>query len=120
LEPRRTPAGHPNSPHLFQPEVRRWKLLGCRFQPWARDGSGAVDARAGVTIAQQRRRRDAPATPHGWDVGTLSSSVIGADQLATFRYHVTMPSVLWFPRVNVALAWDSAVPRRVTIRRLRS
>jgi hypothetical protein len=75
----------------------------------ARDGAGALDAQAGVLIAQQRRFRDAPATRRGWDVGTLSSSVIGQDGLATFRYHVTVPNLIFFPKVKVALAWDSAV-----------
>jgi hypothetical protein len=74
-----------------------------------RDGAGAVDAQAGVLIAQQRRFRDAPATRRGWDVGTLSSNVIGADRLATFRYQVTVPSLIFFPTVKIALAWDSAV-----------
>jgi hypothetical protein len=74
-----------------------------------RDGAGAVDAQAGVLIAQQRRFRGAPATRRGWDVGTISSSVIGQDRLATFRYHVTVPNLLFFPTVKVALAWDSAV-----------
>lgn len=75
----------------------------------SRDGVGAVDAQAGVAIAQQRRFRDAPATRRGWDVGTISSSVIGSDGLATFRYHVTVPNLIFFPTVKVALAWDSAV-----------
>ena len=75
----------------------------------ASDGAGAVDAEAGVWIAQQRRWRDAPATRRGWDVGTLSSASFGADRLATFRYRVSVPSRLWFPTVKVALAWDSAV-----------
>src|SRR5512132_1985816 len=75
----------------------------------ARDGAGAVDAQAGVLIAQQRRFRDAPATRRGWDVGTISSSVIGQDRLATFRYRVTVPNLIFFPKVKVALAWDSAV-----------
>lgn len=74
-----------------------------------RDGAGAVDAQAGVAIAQQRRWRDAPATRCGWDVGTLSSGVIGTDRLATFRYHVAVPILMFFPTVKVALAWDSAV-----------
>jgi hypothetical protein len=74
-----------------------------------RDGAGAVDAQAGVRIAQQRRFRNAPATRRGWDVGTISSSVIGQDRLATFRYRVTVPNLILFPRVKVALAWDSAV-----------
>ena len=51
-----------------------------------RDGAGAVDAQAGVLIAQQRRWRDAPGTRRGWDVGTLSSNAFGPDRLATFRY----------------------------------
>jgi hypothetical protein len=74
-----------------------------------RDGAGAVDARAGVAIAQQRRSRNAPASRHGWDVGTLSSSVVGSDGLATFRYRVVVPRFLFSARVKVALAWDSAV-----------
>jgi hypothetical protein len=75
----------------------------------ARDGAGAVDAQSGVQIAQQRRFRGAPATRRGWDVGTLSSADFGQDRLATFRYHVAVPNLFFFPRVRVALAWDSAV-----------
>lgn len=75
----------------------------------ASDGAGALDAASGVAIAQSRRWRDAPATRRGWDVGTISSSVIGSDRLATFRYHVQVPALLLLPRVKVALAWDSAV-----------
>jgi Subtilase family len=75
----------------------------------ASDGAGALDAYSGLLIGQQRRWRNAPATRRGWDVGTLSSAVVGSDRLATFRYHVTVPSSLLLPRVKVALAWDSAV-----------
>ena len=75
----------------------------------ARDGAGAVDAHAGVVIAQQRRWRDAPATRRGWDIGTISSGVIGSDRLATFRYRIAVPALVFAPTVKVALAWDSAV-----------
>jgi hypothetical protein len=75
----------------------------------ARDGAGALDAQAGVAIAQQRRSRNASGTRRGWDVGTLSSSVVGPDRLATFRYFVTVPNRIFSPTVKVALAWDSAV-----------
>ena len=64
---------------------------------------------AGVTIARERRSRNAPASRHGWDVGTLSSSVVGANRLATFIYRVSVPPLLLAPKVKVALAWDSAV-----------
>ena len=74
-----------------------------------RDGAGAVDAMAGVTIARERRSRNAPASRHGWDVGTLSSAVVGANRLATFIYRVSVPPLLLAPKVKVALAWDSAV-----------
>jgi hypothetical protein len=84
-----------------------WQDVSTRTD--ASDGAGALDASSGVAIAQQRRWRDAPATRRGWDVGTLSSASFGADRLATFRYHVTVPSQLLLPRVKVALAWDSAV-----------
>ncbi len=75
----------------------------------ASDGAGAVDAESGVRIAQQRRWRNAPATSRGWDVGTLASADIGSDGLTTFRYHVQVPSLVFFPTVKVALAWDSKV-----------
>jgi hypothetical protein len=42
-------------------------------------------------------------------VGTLSTSVIGRDGLAIFRYHISVHPRLLNPRVKVALAWDSAV-----------
>ena len=74
-----------------------------------RDGSGAVDAQAGVLIAQQRRFRNASPTRRGWDVGTLGSADFGADRLATFRYRVVVPNLILGPKVKVALAWDSAV-----------
>lgn len=74
-----------------------------------RDGAGAVDAQTGVGIAQQRRRRDAAPSRRGWDVGTLSSAVVGPDRLATFRHRISVPRHLLTPRVKVALAWDSAV-----------
>src|SRR4030095_5691430 len=45
----------------------------------------------------------------GWDVGTVSSSVIGSDRLATFRYRVSVPLLLFAPVVKIALAWDTAV-----------
>lgn len=84
-----------------------WNDVSARVD--ARDGAGAADAQAGVLIAQQRRFRDAPATRRGWDVGTLSSSAFGPDRLATFRYRVLVPHMLFASRVKVALAWDSAI-----------
>jgi hypothetical protein len=74
-----------------------------------RDGAGAVDAQVGVWIAQQRRPRNAAPSRRGWDVGTLSSAVVGPDRLATFRHRISVPILLLAPRVKVALAWDSAV-----------
>lgn len=75
----------------------------------ATDGAGAIDAEAGVQVAQQRRWRGAPATMRGWDVGTLSSADVGDDGLASFRYRVQVPLLMGAPRVKVALAWDSKV-----------
>jgi hypothetical protein len=73
----------------------------------ASDGSGAVDALEGVRIAQSRRTRGAAATRRGWDVGTLSSSDIGANGETTFSYKLVVPSYFFGARVKVALAWDS-------------
>ena len=75
----------------------------------ARDGAGAVNAEESVRIAQQGRWRDAPATRRGWDVGTFRSADVGANRHATFRYHVSVPLLLFSPTVKVALAWDSKV-----------
>ena len=75
----------------------------------ASDGTGAVDAAESVAIAQQRRSRNAAATRRGWDIGTLRSADFGSDRLATFRYHVQVPLLLFAPHVKVALAWDSTV-----------
>ncbi|KAH8645562.1 peptidase S8/S53 domain-containing protein [Tricladium varicosporioides] len=78
------------------------------------DGSGALNARMAVLIAQQRRQRNAPATPRGWDVGSLTTADFGTDRLAKFRYHVQVPpsatgSILYVYTVKAALAWDSKV-----------
>ena len=73
----------------------------------AGDGTGAVDALESVRIAQNRRSRGAAATRRGWDVGTLRSSDIGRNGETTFSYQVTVPRFFLWPKVKVALAWDS-------------
>jgi hypothetical protein len=73
----------------------------------ASDGSGAVDALEGVRIAQSRKSRNAAASRRGWDVGTLTSSDIGANGETTFSYQVVVPQFFFGTRVKVALAWDS-------------
>lgn len=76
----------------------------------ASDGTGAVDALEGSTIAKQRRSRNAAGTQRGWDVGTLRSRDIGSNRRTTFSYSVTVPRGLLGPRkVKVALAWDSKI-----------
>jgi hypothetical protein len=75
----------------------------------ASDGAGGVDASESANIARQRRSRNAPGTRRGWDIGTLRSADFGSDRLATFRYFVQVPLLVFFPRVKVALAWDSKV-----------
>jgi hypothetical protein len=81
----------------------------------ASDGAGAVDAAAGVRVAQQRRWRNSAGVQRGWDVGTLASDDFGGDRLATFRYRVTVPRRAVLPKVKVALAWDSSVSSIVGI-----
>jgi hypothetical protein len=73
----------------------------------AKDGSGAVDGLESVRIAQSRRSPGSAGTRRGWDVGTLRSSDIGDDGQTTFSWQVTVPPLLFSPRVKVALAWDS-------------
>jgi hypothetical protein len=73
----------------------------------AKDGSGAVDGLESVRIAQNRRSPGSAGVRRGWDVGTLRSSDIGAGGETTFSWQVTVPPLLFDPRVKVALAWDS-------------
>lgn len=81
------------------------------------DGSGALDALMAVTVAQQRRVRNASVsmstTPRGWDVGSLASSHFGTDRLANFRYRVHVPPparpVRFIYTVKVALAWNAKI-----------
>ena len=76
----------------------------------ASDGTGAVDALESVSIAKQRRSRNAAATARGWDVGTLRSGDIGANRRTTFSYFVKLGTGIFAPRhVKVALAWDSKI-----------
>ncbi len=73
------------------------------------DGAGAIDAQAGVRVAQSRRSRNAAGVRRGWDVGTLRSTDFDGNRMSTFRYRVTVPRSLYLSRVKVALAWDSSV-----------
>ena len=71
----------------------------------------ALRTASGSSAATRSASRQPPpsATRRGWDVGTLASADFGQDRLATFRYKVAAPGQIFFPRVRVALAWDSAV-----------
>jgi hypothetical protein len=73
----------------------------------ASDGSGAVDGLESVRIAKSRRSPGSAGTRRGWDVGTLRSRDIGSNGETTFSWQVTVPRLLFGPRVKVALAWDS-------------
>ena len=73
------------------------------------DGAGAIDAQAGVRVAQSRRSRNAAGVRRGWDVGTMRSTDFDGNRMSTFRYRVTVPRSLYLSRVKVALAWDSSV-----------
>lgn len=76
----------------------------------ARDGAGALNAAEASAVAGNRRRRNAPATRRGWDIGLLTSSDIGTGKLSTFSYQVTVPNWRFGPRnVKVALAFTSKV-----------
>ena len=102
--------GHPDG--VRRPQRRGRHVVARRRRPAStrRDGAGAVDAEAGVRIAQQRRWRDAPATRRGWDVGTLVVERLRAGPAGDVPLprHRAEPG-LFFPTVKVALAWDSAV-----------
>jgi hypothetical protein len=74
----------------------------------ARDGSGATDAEAAVKIAEVRATRNGAAIQRGWDGGYLTSTDIGTDNLALFRYYVQVPNITGLV-VKVALTCSSKV-----------
>lgn len=73
------------------------------------DGSGALDTKAAVDIARSRASRNGTPKRRGFDVGTSRSSEHGADGFSTYAYQVAVPRRIFWPRVKVALAWDSHV-----------
>lgn len=75
----------------------------------AADGAGAIDTNAAVQIARARRGRNNVAARRGWDVGTVVSADIGADDFLTYVYRISVPRLLFSPTVKVALAWDSKI-----------
>jgi hypothetical protein len=77
----------------------------------AQDGSGALNTLTAVRIAEQRKGRNNKAAPRGWDVGTLRTQDIAANDETSFSYRISVPRVPFFARitVKVALAWDSDV-----------
>ncbi|KAJ6126115.1 hypothetical protein N7471_010608 [Penicillium samsonianum] len=83
------------------------------------DGSGALNAEIGVLIAQQRRGRNLPPIPRGWDVGSLQDADFGNRSLSKFIYKVQAPDPI--PAISrnvytvkVALAWDAKLPSNIT------
>lgn len=72
------------------------------------DGAGAANAYQSYVIAENRVHRYGIAV-RGWDVGTLSTRDFDSNGMSTFTYRVRTPIFAWFPRVKVALAWDSKV-----------
>lgn len=78
----------------------------------ASDGTGAVNAQESTRIAQQRRFRNAPATPRGYHFGRLDSGDFGANRLSTFSYKIQVPNTIFGGRnVKVALAWTSKITK---------
>jgi hypothetical protein len=76
----------------------------------AADGSGAVNAQEGHSIAKSRRGRNNRPSLRGWDVGTLDSGDFDSNRLSKFAYRIQVPPRWFGPRhVKVALAWDSKV-----------
>jgi len=77
-----------------------------------RDGAGAVDAEAAVSIAQSRQQRNNAGSLRGWDIGTLRTGDLSGG-LSTFTYRIKTPArpIFWGQHVKVALAWDSNATR---------
>jgi hypothetical protein len=73
------------------------------------DGSGALDTKAAVDIARSRSSRNGAPRRRGFDVGTSVSSDYGSDGFSTYSYKIAVPRTTLWPRVKVALAWDSKV-----------
>jgi hypothetical protein len=81
----------------------------------AKDGSGALNARESVEIANQRGSRGGSGSRRGWDIGRVRSSDFGPDQFLNWDYRLAVPQqqgplqifTIW--RAKAVLAWNSRV-----------
>jgi hypothetical protein len=81
----------------------------------AKDGSGALNARESVEIANQRGRRGGSGSRRGWDIGRVRSSDFGSDGFLNWDYRLAVPQqqgplqifTTW--RAKAVLAWNSRV-----------
>src|SRR5438046_4143595 len=85
------------------------------IRDWSVTGVPDVCSSDLVLIAQQRRQREAPATPRGWDVGQLAAAEFDDRGLAEFSYYVRVPAPGLRYSVKVALAWQSKVDRKSVV-----
>jgi hypothetical protein len=74
-----------------------------------RDGAGALDTKAALDIARSRTSAGTRGRSRGWDVGTSRAAETNPSGFSTSSWFVTVPRLLFFPKVKVALAWDSKV-----------
>jgi hypothetical protein len=92
---------------------RWWSDVSARVD--AKDGSGALNARRSVEIANQRGSRGGSGSRRGWDIGRVSSSDFGSDRFLNWDYRLAVPQqqgplqifTTW--RAKAVLAWNSRV-----------
>jgi hypothetical protein len=81
----------------------------------AKDGSGALNARESVEIANQRGSRGGSGSRRGWDIGRLRSSDFGSDRFLNWDYRLLVPQqpgplqIFTSWRAKAVLAWNSRV-----------
>jgi subtilisin family serine protease len=84
----------------------------------ASDGSGAMNARASVDIAEARSSRDATGTQRGYDIGRFESGDFGADRFLRWGYNLRVPprrpgilSLFTEYRAKAVFTWNSVIDK---------
>jgi Subtilase family len=86
-----------------------WNNLSAHLD--VKSGSGALNAREAVTIAQSRQLASSgagsPGSARGWDVRNLKAEDFAINKLSSFSYRIKVPVTLQFPKVKAVIAWNS-------------
>jgi hypothetical protein len=81
------------------------------------DGSGALNARASIDIANRRTGRDSAGTQRGYDIGRFEAGDFGSDRFLNWSYNLRVPPSPWpialftTYKAKAVFAWNSTIDK---------